>query len=130
LLVVFTLGSILEPAIVGALAGLGEAIGSIAVYLTGYGGHRAIKKLETIDHRLTPKFERWIHRRGSIAVFLMSSIINPLFFPFVAVAGAMHFSLTKFFFLCWAGKTIKGIGVAYLGFYGLGSVLRLIGIGV
>lgn len=130
LLVVFTLGSILEPAIVGALAGFGEAIGSIAIYFTGYGGRTVIKKLETIDHRLTPKFEKWIRRHGYITVFLMSSIVNPLFLPFTAVAGAIHFGLAKFFFLCWAGKTIKGMGVAYLGFYGLGSVLRLIGIGV
>jgi membrane protein YqaA with SNARE-associated domain len=130
LLVVFTLGSILEPSIVGALAGLGEAIGSIIIYLTGYGGRSGVTKLETIDHRFTTKFEYWLRRRGSIAVFAMSSIINPLFFPFTAIAGAMRFGLTKFFFLCWAGKTIKGMAVAYLGYYGLGSILRWTGIGV
>lgn len=130
LLVVFTLGSILEPAIVGALAGFGEALGSIFIYLTGYGGHTALEKLETIDHRFTTRFENWIRSHGIIAVFFMSSIVNPLFFPFVAVAGAMHFGLTKFFLLCWAGKTIKGMAVAYLGYYGLGSILHWIGIGV
>ncbi len=130
LLVVFTMGSILNPAIVGALAGLGEAIGGIIIYLTGYSGHTAIEKLETVNHRFTAKFEDWLHSRGSIAVFVMSSIINPLFFPFTALAGAMHFGLAKFFFLCWAGKTIKGMGVAYLGYYGLGSILHWTGIGV
>jgi membrane protein DedA with SNARE-associated domain len=130
LLVVFTLGSILDPAIVGALAGLGEALGSITIYLAGYGGHRAVEKLETIDHRFIVKFEDWLRRRGAIAVFLMSSIVNPFFYPFVAVAGAMHFGLTRFFFLCWGGKTIKGMGVAYLGYYGLGSLLHWAGIGV
>jgi len=130
LLVVFTLGSILEPYIVGALAGLGEAIGSIFIYLTGYGGRSGVKKLEKIDNRFTVKFEDWLHRRGSIAVFVMSSIINPLFFPFTAIAGAMRFGLPKFFFVCWAGKTVKGMAVAYLGYYGLGSILHWIGIGV
>src|SRR4030042_1873823 len=130
LLVVFTLGSILEPYIVGALAGIGEAIGSIIIYLTGYGGHSGVKKLEAIDNRFTVKFEDWLRRRGSIAVFAMSSIINPLFFPFTAIAGAMRFGLPKFFFLCWAGKTIKSMAVAYLGYYGLGSILRWTGIGV
>jgi membrane protein DedA with SNARE-associated domain len=130
LLVVFTMGSILEPSIVGACAGLGEAVGSIVIYLTGYGGHTVIEKLETIDQRFTAKFETWIRRRGDLTVFFMSSIINPLFFPFVAIAGAMHFGLTRFFLLCWAGKTIKGLGVAYLGYYGLGSILRWAGIGV
>ncbi len=130
LLVVFTLGSILEPVIVGALAGLGEALGSITIYLTGYGGHRAVEKLEVVEHHYVIKFEDWLRRRGSIAVFLMSSILNPFFYPFVVVAGAIHFGLVRFFFLCWAGKTIKGIGVAYLGYYGLGSILHSIGVGV
>ncbi len=125
LLVVFTLGSVSNPAIVGALAGLGEAIGSLAIYLTGYGGHSTLK---TINHRFTTKFEEWIRRRGSIAIFLMSVIINPLFYPFTAVAGMMRFGLFKFFILCWAGKTIKDMAVAYLGFLGLGSLLRWIGV--
>ena len=130
LLVVFTMGSVLHPAIVGAAAGLGEAIGSIIIYITGYGGQSAIRKLEKVDSRFTTKFESLLQRRGSAAVFLMSSIVNPLFFPFTALAGALHFGLVKFFVLCWAGKTVKGMGVAYLGYYGLGSLLRWTGIGV
>jgi membrane protein DedA with SNARE-associated domain len=130
LLVVFTMGSILEPAIVGALAGFGEAIGSIIIYLTSYGGHQALKKLERFDHRFTSKFESWLQRRGNVAVLVMSAILNPVFYPFVAVAGAMHFGLTRFFFLCWTGKTIKGMIIAYMGYYGLGFILRWIGIGV
>jgi len=127
IIVVFTLGSKLNPVLVGAAAGLGEAIGGLTIYLAGYGGHRAIK---SINHPITYRFEDWIQRRGSIAIFLMSSIINPLYYPFIAVAGMMHFGIKKFFFLSWAGKTIKGIVIAYLGYFGLGSLLNLIGIGV
>jgi hypothetical protein len=60
----------------------------------------------------------------------MSAIINPFFFPFTAVAGVVRFGLIKFFLLCWAGKTIKGMAIAYVGYFGLGSLLRWIGIGV
>jgi membrane protein YqaA with SNARE-associated domain len=127
ILVVFTLGSVLNPAIVGACAGLGEAIGSIFIYLTGYGGRAALK---TLDHRVTNRFKKWIDRHGSITVFVMSAIINPFFFPFTAVAGVVRFGLIKFFLLCWAGKTIKGMAIAYVGYFGLGSLLRWIGIGV
>lgn len=127
ILVVFTLGSVLNPAIVGASAGLGEAIGSIFIYLTGYGGQAALKKM---NHRITNRFESWIHHRGAITVFIMSAIINPLFLPFTAVAGMVRFGLVKFFLLCWAGKTIKGMAIAYTGYFGLGSLLRWIGIGV
>ncbi len=127
IIIVFTLGSKLNPVLVGAAAGLGEAIGGLTIYLAGYGGHKAIK---SINHPITYRFEDWIRRRGSIAIFLMSAIINPLYYPFIAIAGMLHFGLVKFFFLSWAGKTVKGICIAYLGFFGLGSLLRLIGIGV
>ena len=127
LLVVFTMGSVLQPAIVGAIAGLGEAVGSVTIYLTGYGGHSTLK---TINHNVTTKFENWIRRRGSLAVFFMSAIINPLYYPFSAIAGMLRFGLVRFFFLALAGKTVKNITVAYLGYLGLGSLLRWIGIGV
>ena len=127
LLVVFTMGSILHPAIVGAAAGLGEAIGSMTVYLTGYGGHGTLK---TYSPGIAAKFESWINRHGGISIFLMSSIINPLFYPFTIIAGMLRFGLIKFFFLCWGGKTLKNCVVAYVGYFGLGSILRLFGIGV
>lgn len=127
LLVVFTLGSILHPAIVGAAAGLGEAIGSMTIYLTGYGGHGTLK---TYTPRFASKFESWINHHGGLSIFLMSAIINPLFYPFTIIAGMLRFGFIKFFFLCWGGKTIKNCAVAYIGYFGLGSILRLFGIGV
>ena len=127
ILIVFTLGSVLSPVILGVVSGLGEAVGSIAIYLTGYGGHSTLK---SVDHRHFNRFVDWIRRRGSVSIFLMSAIFNPLFYPFTAIAGMLRFGLIKFFFLCWGGKTIKNIAVAYAGYFGLGSLLRWIGVGV
>jgi len=125
ILVVFTLGSILNPALVGIVSGLGEAVGSIGIYLSGWGGQKAVQNL---NHKLVNRFVDWIRRRGEIAVFLMSAILNPLFYPFTAIAGMLRFGLTKFFFLCWGGKTIKNTAIAYLGYFGLRSVLRWVGV--
>ena len=125
LLVIFTLGGVLQPAIVGAIAGLGEAIGSIGIYLTGYGGESAFRNT---GYTLYTKFADWVRHRGSVAVFLMSAVFNPLFYPFTAIAGTLHFGLIRFFLLCWAGKTVKGMTVAYAGYFGLGSILRWLGI--
>jgi membrane protein DedA with SNARE-associated domain len=125
LLIVFTLGSVLVPVLVGVFSGLGEAVGSIVIYLTGYAGHKAIKR---IPNRFRDKFELWLKKRGSIAVLTMSVIINPVFMPFTAVAGMMRFGLVKFFLLCFTGKTIKNTIVAYLGYFGLGTLLRWIGV--
>jgi len=125
ILVVFTLGSVLNPPLVGIVSGLGEAIGSIGIYLSGWGGQKAV---QNINSKFLDRFADWIRRRGEIAVFLMSAILNPLFYPFTAIAGMLRFGLVKFFFLCWAGKSVKNIAIAYLGYFGLRSILRWVGV--
>jgi membrane protein DedA with SNARE-associated domain len=125
ILVVFTLDSVLNPALVGIVSGMGEAVGSIGIYLSGWGGQKAVQNL---NHKMVNRFVDWIRRRGEIAVFLMSAILNPLFYPFTAIAGMLRFGLVKFFFLCWGGKTVKNTIIAYLGFFGLRSVLRWVGV--
>lgn len=125
LLVVFTLGSILHPAIVGVVAGLGEAIGVIAIYLAGSTGQGMLEK---VSNRLVVRFTGWIRRHSLLAVFLMSAIINPLYYPFALMAGILRFGLPSFFLSCWAGKAFKNTGVAYLGFFGFGSLLGWLGV--
>jgi membrane protein DedA with SNARE-associated domain len=125
ILVVFTLGSVLNPALVGVVSGLGEAVGSIGIYLSGWGGQKAVQNL---NHRYFAKFNDWIRNRGEIAVFLMSAILNPLFYPFTAIAGMLRFGLVKFFFICWGGKAVKNMAIAYLGYFGLRSILRWVGV--
>lgn len=125
ILVVFTLGSVLHPALLGVVSGLGEAVGSIGIYLSGYSGRKAVQKLPP---EFFVKFSDWIQRRGKIAIFLMSAILNPLFYPFTAIAGMLRFGLLKFFFLCFGGKAVKNIVIAYLGYFGLRSILRWVGV--
>ena len=126
-LVVFTLGSVLNPAIVGVVSGLGEAVGSVGIYLSGYGGQKAAQNL---NGRFFTKFSDWIRGRGAVSVFVMSAILNPLFYPFAAIAGMLRFGLVRFFFLCWAGKTVKNMVIAYAGYFGLRSLLRWVGVGI
>jgi hypothetical protein len=125
LLVVFTMGSILHPAGVGIAAGLGEAIGVITIYLAGATGHGMLEK---VSNRLVVRFTRWLHRYSVLVVFFMSAIVNPLYYPFALMAGALHFGLLRFFIPCWAGKTLKNTAVAYLGFFGFGSLLGWLGV--
>jgi membrane protein DedA with SNARE-associated domain len=121
--VVFTLGGVLPyPIFVGLAAGFGEAIGELTGYLAGRGGSTYFKQRYA---KLYSRIERWIRTKGYLTVFLSSALINPLFDLIGATAGAMRYPIWKFFLLCWAGKTIKGTAVAYLGYFGLGSILRL-----
>ncbi len=125
LAVVFVLGGILTPLFVGLAAGLGEAIGSLANYFLGYGGHQRVKgKYEQVFSRM----EGWIKRRGALVIFLSSVVINPLFIFVGAAAGALRYPLWKFLLSCWAGKTLKGIAMAYLGHFGIRAILHWLGV--
>ena len=122
--IVFTLGAVLNPVLVGLIAGAGEATGSMGVYLTGLSSARAFHAL---DHTVMAKFRAWIKSRGALSVFAMSAIFNPLFFPFTAIAGMMHYGWWRFFLLCLAGKSLKNILVATAGYYGFKLIINLVG---
>jgi len=135
--VVFVLGTVLKPSFapylgpvfVGAAAGLGETIGALTIYMTAYGGGAAIAstkhaKIQAVYSRLS----RWMKRRGSLVLFIFSSVVNPFFYPIAITAGATRFGLKKYIIICLIGKTIKGITVAAAGYWGLGSILRALGV--
>ena len=135
--VIFVLGTVLKPSfapylgpvLVGVAAGLGETIGGVAIYMTGYGGGTAI--IDRRYGRLQSTYERlmrWMERRGSLVLFILSAVLNPFFYPVALAAGASRFSIQKYLVVCWVGKTIKGISVAAAGYWGLGSLLRMFGV--
>lgn len=130
LAVVFALGGVMKSTwLVGIAAGLGETLGALTIYMTGYGGGMAIfrstkpGKIQSAYERLTKLMER----RGSIMLFLLASVLNPFFYPAALAAGALRFGMLKYFIICWTGKTIKGLTIAYAGYYGLRGILRLLG---
>ncbi len=132
--VIFALGGIvsfpsnpLHPLFVGLAAGLGEATGTLTWYLAGRGGHDFLRqKHEQAYFRV----ERWIRTRGSLTFFVSSAVFNPLFSLIGISAGALRFPPLKYFLLCWAGKTVKTTGIAFLGWWGLGYILGWFGITV
>ena len=148
MVVTFILGGLLHPALVGVSCGLGLGIGGTLLYLTGRGGRKFFPMSDVFAFannpsddalpssrisRLLTRLLRWARiprimeiakRRGSLVVFLMSAAINPFFVPMAIGMGTLRFRWWKFFLMCWAGQTVKSIGIAYAGFLGLGIVLR------
>jgi len=135
--IVFALGTVMKPSFapylgplfVGAAAGLGETIGGLTIYMTGYGGgtvlfKRERGKIQAVYSRLM----RWMERRGSLTLFILSAVLNPFFYPVALAAGALRFGIVRYFLICWGGKTIKGITVAAAGYWGLGGLLRTLGV--
>ena len=153
LAITFSLGSILNPLYIGLLSGLGEATGEITVYLTGAGGGALWSKFrtkqQTLYNKVVPNpnnpetsksklYSRWKafsdrlvaligKRGGSWAIFLGSMMIpSPSYFIALS-AGSIRFGLQRYFLLSWAGKTVKGLIVAFAGYWGLRFLLQWLG---
>ena len=147
MVVTFVFGGILHPALVGVSCGLGLGVGGTLLYLTGRGGSRFFpwssifafannsdsdvpsSRISRLVSRLLkqvrmPQIMAFAQRRSSLVVFLMSAAINPFFVPMTIGMGTLHYRTWKFFLMCWAGQTVKSLGLAYAGYLGLGIVLR------
>jgi uncharacterized membrane protein YdjX (TVP38/TMEM64 family) len=110
LAVVFAGGGILNPLLVGLIAGVGEPLGELTGYLAGYGGSAVIENRERFE-----QIKGWMERRGFITIFILSVIPNPFFDLAGLSAGMLRFPVTKFLLACWLGKSIKALALAYIG---------------
>ena len=132
LAVVFALGGVMKYTwLVGLANGLGETLGALTIYMTGYGGGTALYysthgKLHTTYQRLMKLMEE----KGSLTLFLLAAILNPFFYPAALAAGALRFGIKKYFIITCFGKIIKGMTVAYAGYYGLRGLLHMLGMPV
>jgi len=143
----------LGPVYVGLVSGLGEALGGITIYLTGAGVEtiwsRFRSKEQAFERRLGlgddiarpvqsqfwsrgeafyNRLVGWVGRPGgSWVVFIVAAMpLSPFYFAGLA-AGSLRMGLLRFFLVSWAGKTIKGVIIAFAGYGGLYFLLRWIG---
>jgi membrane protein YqaA with SNARE-associated domain len=140
MILTFTLGSVLNPALVGLVSGVGNGIGNALIYWSGRGGHAFFKSFSAPSEDAEPK--SWIGRlfkkvpnllnraRGRVllSVFLLSIYPNPVLTPMIIGMGASRFSFSRFFVVICAGKTVQSMVLSYLGYFGLRSFLRYIGV--
>ncbi|MDY7040747.1 MAG: VTT domain-containing protein [Chloroflexota bacterium] len=121
LAVVFAMGSVLHPLLVGMCAGPGEALGELTGYMAGYGGRAAIENREMYD-----RLESRMRRYGGLTVFVLSVIPNPVFDLAGIAAGVLRYPLWRFLLFCWLGKTIKTVAFAYAGAYSVSFMERFL----
>jgi membrane protein YqaA with SNARE-associated domain len=133
LLLTFTFGGILNPGWVGAAAGFGAGLGGTLIFLLGRGGRRLFPGLQrfSVDERasnkLSDKLVSLAQKRGSVIVFIMSALLNPVFAPMAIAMGALRFRLLQFFAMCVAGNLLKAMLISYAGYLGVGTLLRWLG---
>lgn len=107
-------GAVLEPVagiptpiMVGLVAGIAETIGELTGYAAGYGGSPLFR-----DRPMYPRVRAWMHRRGILTMFFLSSFPNPLVDVAGVAAGAVHMQLKRFLIGVLAGKIVKNTYLA------------------
>jgi uncharacterized membrane protein YdjX (TVP38/TMEM64 family) len=135
----FTLGSKFDPVVIGLIAGLGTAIGSMLVYFTARTGRRFLPILNISDpankiysgrvgkflqKTIIPRVLEIVNRRGFVGLFLLSIFPNPILMPLLFTMGIHRVRAWKVAIACWLGHSVMFLVLAFLGHYGLGSLLR------
>jgi len=135
-LLVFTLPSILPdhlrigaPILVGLVSGFGASLGQLLTFMIGQGGKEFSQKIAyRINKDLYDRAIAWAQRHGSLAVFVMSAIINPFHLPVTFAMASLHFPGWKFFIYSLLGNIVKSSVIAFCGYFGLTSLFHFFGV--
>jgi len=119
--VIFALGATYDPYLVGLAAGAGSTLGELSGYMAGYSGQGVFKKSKAYL-----RMEHWMRRRGSVVIFVLAFVPNPIFDLAGAAAGILKYPVWKFLFFCFLGKTPRSILVAFAGAWALEGVLKFL----
>jgi membrane protein DedA with SNARE-associated domain len=130
LAIVVALGAVMPmPWLVAILAAMGELIGAMTIYYTGRSaGHALSQSKHGWIQKTYDKVMSFIKKRAAVTLFVVTSIINPFFYPAAFAAGAMRFGIKKYIVVVLAGKLIKSFTVVYAGYFGLKGIFHAIGI--
>ena len=108
--VVFAMGGVFNPLLVGLAAGAGGALGEFSGYLAGFSG-QAVVEHASIYQRMVA----WMRRYGDFTILAMAAFPNPFFDLTGMAAGMLKMPFWRFLFWTWLGVTIKMLAFAYLG---------------
>jgi membrane protein DedA with SNARE-associated domain len=111
----FAAGAILNPLWVGLIASIGATIGELTSYAAGYWGRKVFLGPYVERYK---RAETWLNRYGVFAIFLFALLPVLLFDLLGLAAGSFRYPLWKFILACWAGKILRCLIAAYLGYLG------------
>lgn len=112
--VVFAMGGVFNPLIVGVVAGAGAAIGELSGYAAGFSGQVVVERTKVYD-----RIESWMQHYGTPTIFVLAAIPNPFFDLAGIAAGALKMPFHKFMLACLLGKIVKMWIFAYAGAYSI-----------
>ncbi len=122
--VIFVFGGILNPLLVGLVAGVGCAIGELTGYLLGIGGHKVIKRR---NKEWLLKATKWSEKQGIFPIIILFAA-TPLPDDIVGIlAGIIKYDIKKFFLASLIGNVIMSTAIAFGGFYGISWMMSVFG---
>ena len=112
---VYMLGAVLNPLALGVICGLGAAVGNVSAYFVGTLSHKLAEsrygdKLNAVSILLD--------RYGPIILFVFSALPLPEDLVLILL-GMVGYDVFKTVFICFLGKTVMCILLAYAGRYSL-----------
>ena len=106
-------GTVMNPLMVGFVAAVGATVGEPTSYLVGYLGRKIALAGYWDKYRSA---ERWMKHYGNFAIFLFALLPILIFDLIGIVAGSTRYPLWKFLLACFAGRLLRCVIEAYLGF--------------
>lgn len=113
LIVVFSMGAVLNPVATALAAGSGAALGELSGYLAGVSGRAVVEQVRYYD-----RVRDWMEnheRLSSWLILFLAFLPVPIFDVAGIAAGALKMPVARFLIYCWVGKILKMLLVAYLG---------------
>jgi len=107
---VLVAGGVLDPIAVGVVAGLGAAFGELTGYLVGQSGQSVFEDKPIYWH-----IEGWMKKSGTLVIFILAAVPNPIFDIGGLVAGALRMPVWRFLMGAWLGKSLRFVLLATLG---------------
>jgi len=115
------MGGVFSPWLVGLVAGVGQALGELSGYMVGYSSQTLVDRGPAYD-----RLSGWMRQHGGLTIFVLALVPNPVFDLGGIAAGAFRFPIWKFLISCTAGKVIKNITFALVGYYGTETIFHLL----
>lgn len=121
--VIYLMGSIIDPLLIAVSGGLGSAFGELAGYALGYYGRMLIgeERRRKMDYML-----KIFDRYGVAAIFLFA--LTPLPDDLLIIPlGIMRYNPVKFLIPCILGKTLMCLILALGGRFSIGLIRSVFG---
>jgi membrane protein DedA with SNARE-associated domain len=112
--IIYAMGAIFNPFIVGLAAGTGGAIGELSGYLAGFSGQAVVERTDVYS-RVKPLVDKY----GGWTIMVLSAIPNPFFDIAGIAAGIAKMPIQIFLLFTWVGQLIKMTLFALAGHYSI-----------